>query len=360
MGAIVTTLKPWYNCCHYVKNFRNILVPIHAHFLCRRRHIMGQDPAIILSKQDIERLINAHDGDMALLYLHSRLHGADAEMAARDLCMTSRAVSEAEEKLLRLGISLDGNSSREITTSSGKKTEKLLPAEERPDYSSDDIANCAEEDDAFQSVINEAQRIMGKNLSSNDLKILFGFYDYLGLPAEVIMVLINYCVQRTEAKSNEGRRPTFRTIEKEAYYWANNDIVTLDAAEAYIVRQKERSSMRMQAAKELDIEGRKLTESEIKWLDKWLDMAFDLDVLREAFDRTMTNTGKMAWKYMDAILTNWHDKGIHTKADIAAKEPATPKRTSRKASSADVSATAMNENVDKLLKMVRKKGENKS
>lgn len=324
---------------------------------------MGQEPVIALSKQDIERLINAHDGDMALLYLHSRLYGADAEQAARDLCMTSRAVSEAEEKLLRLGLSLDGVSSVKNPTVvvESKQKEKLLPADERPDYSPDDIANCAEEDDAFQSVIDEAQRIMGKNLSSNDLKILFGFYDYLGLPAEVIMVLINYCVQRTEEKSGEGRRPVFRTIEKEAYYWANNGITTLDDAEAYILRQKERGSKRMQAAKELDIEGRKLTETETKWLDKWLDMEFDMDVLREAFDRTVTNTGKMAWKYMDTILTNWHDKGIHTKADIDERDRPTPKRTTRKAASADVSATAMNENVDKLLKMVRKKKEgNKS
>lgn len=323
---------------------------------------MGNEPAITLSKKDIEQLIAAHDGDMALLYLHSRLYGGDREQAARDLCMTARAVSEAEEKLLRMGISLDGEVSSPETTvkPSRSSSEKILPSDEFPDYTSDDIATCSEQDEAFHSVIEEAQRILGKQLSSNDLKILFGFYDHLGLPAEVIMLLINYVVQSYEEKNGEGRRPVFRTIQKEAYRWANMGIITLDEADAYISHQRERGTERMKAAELLEIRGRKLTESETKWLDSWLDMGFELDVFREAYDRTVTNTGKMAWKYMDTIMTNWHSKGIHTVADINEKDRPASKKKSPKAASADISATAMNENIEKLMNMVREKEGDKS
>ena len=54
------------------------------------------DPNIILSEQDIEKLIAAHDGDMALVYLYCRCRGVSGEDAARDLCMTAAAVEAAQ------------------------------------------------------------------------------------------------------------------------------------------------------------------------------------------------------------------------------------------------------------------------
>ena len=176
------------------------------------------DSNIILSKQDIEKLIAAHDGDMALVYLYCRCRGVSGEDAARDLCMTAAAVEAAEEKLLRLGLTLDRAGTSAASPASPvkpapKKGRVILePAEERPSYSSDDITKRAAEDEAFQTVIYEAQQVMGRMLNSNDMKILFGIYDYLGLPAEVIMVLMNYCVQRYEDLKGKGRKPTFRYI----------------------------------------------------------------------------------------------------------------------------------------------------
>ena len=80
------------------------------------------DPNIILSKQDIEKLIAAHDGDMALVYLYCRCRGVSGEDAARDLCMTAAAVEAAEEKLLRLGLTLDRAGTSAISRKTG--TEK--------------------------------------------------------------------------------------------------------------------------------------------------------------------------------------------------------------------------------------------
>lgn len=281
------------------------------------------DPNIVLSKQDIEKLIAAHDGDMALLYLYSRCRGVSGEDAARDLCMTAAAVEAAEEKLLRLGLALDraGTAAASPAEPAPKKGRVILePAEERPSYSSDDIAKRAEEDEAFQTVIYEAQQVMGRMLNSNDMKILFGMYDYLGLPAEVIMVLMNYCVQRYEERKGEGRRPTFRYIEKEASRWVKDGITSLDEADAYIARKKELDSRLRQAAEVLDIRDRDLTETETNYLRTWMDMGFGPEMLREAFDRTMTNTGKRAWGYMNSILESWHDKGIFSLKDIREKD----------------------------------------
>ena len=290
------------------------------------------DPNIVLSKQDIEKLIAAHDGDMALLYLYSRCRGVSGEDAARDLCMTAAAVEAAEEKLLRLGLTLDRAGTAAVASPAAPEPKKgrviLEPAEERPSYSSDDIAKRAEEDEAFQTVIYEAQQVMGRMLNSNDMKILFGMYDYLGLPAEVIMVLMNYCVQRYEDRKGEGRKPTFRYIEKEASRWVKDGITSLDEADSYIVRKKELDGQLRRAAEVLDIRDRDLTDTETNYIRSWLEMGFDMEMLREAFDRTVTNTGKRAWSYMNTIMESWRDKGIFSPKDIQEKDrPAASRKT---------------------------------
>lgn len=292
------------------------------------------DPNIILSEQDIEKLIAAHDGDMALVYLYCRCRGVSGEDAARDLCMTAAAVEAAEEKLLRLGLTLDRAGTSAASPASPvkpapKKGRVILePAEERPSYSSDDITKRAAEDEAFQTVIYEAQQVMGRMLNSNDMKILFGIYDYLGLPAEVIMVLMNYCVQRYEDLKGEGRKPTFRYIEKEASRWVKDGITSLDEADSYIVRKKELDGQLRRAAEVLDIRDRDLTDTETNYIRSWLEMGFDMEMLREAFDRTVTNTGKRAWSYMNTIMESWRDKGIFSPKDIQEKDrPAASRKT---------------------------------
>ena len=60
-----------------------------------------------ISAEAAERLIAAHDGDVALLYLYIRRYGADTEGAARALCRTLGEMEAAHEKLGRMEL-LDG------------------------------------------------------------------------------------------------------------------------------------------------------------------------------------------------------------------------------------------------------------
>ena len=51
-----------------------------------------------ISDADADRLLAAHDGDMALLFLYRLRTGiSDKEQTARDLCRTVREVEEAAE-----------------------------------------------------------------------------------------------------------------------------------------------------------------------------------------------------------------------------------------------------------------------
>lgn len=262
---------------------------------------------------DADRLIAAHDGDVALLYIWLCRNGAfDADRAARELCRTLAEIRSAYEKLQRI---------------TGDKAQPRFvpePAQEIPEYSSEDILVRSKEDAGFGVVLSEAGRILGRTLSRPDMNILFGIYDYLALPTEVILLLLNYCVEAYREKYGSERRPSMHAVEREAYAWVNREIITIDSAEEYIRSAKERRAEINTARAALGIRGRELTATEKKYISSWLEMGFKTDALAIAYDRTVTNTGSLKWSYMNKIMQSWHEKGLHSAKEIEEKDSRTP------------------------------------
>ena len=122
--------------------------------------------------------------------------------------------------------------------------------------------------------------------------MLFGIYDYLALPAEVILELLNYCAETAREKS-PGKRPSPRSVEQEAYRWANREILTLEQAEEYIRRQKSLREASNRVKEALGIRGRELTPTETKYITSWLGMGFEQEAILIAYDRTVTSTGSL-------------------------------------------------------------------
>lgn len=263
-----------------------------------------------------DKLIAAHDGDTALLWLWLCRSGVyNGDRAAEELCRTLGEMDRAYEKLCRMGL---------YPITPDRKETPSYPAEELPQYTVNDVLRRSSEDGSFKAVLQEAERVLGRSLSSPDMKILFGIYDYLALPTEVIFVLLNYCTELYRQKYGPGRLPSMRSIEKEAYSWANNEILTLEQAEEFIEESRSRRSRAEEIKAALGIRGRELTPTERKYVFSWLDMGFSADALSVAYDRTVTNTGSLKWNYMNKIVSSWHQKGIHTVQEIEEKDRRTP------------------------------------
>lgn len=263
-----------------------------------------------------DKLIAAHDGDTALLWLWLCRSGVyNGDRAAEELCRTLGEMDRAYEKLCRMGL---------YPITPDRKETPSYPAEELPQYTVSDVLRRSSEDGSFKAVLQEAERVLGRSLSSPDMKILFGIYDYLALPTEVIFVLLNYCTELYRQKYGPGRLPSMRSIEKEAYSWANNEILTLEQAEEFIEESRSRRSRAEEIKAALGIRGRELTPTERKYVFSWLDMGFSVDALSVAYDRTVTNTGSLKWNYMNKIVSSWHQKGIHTVQEIEEKDRRTP------------------------------------
>ena len=161
----------------------------------------------------------------------------------------------------------------------------------------------------------------------------------MGLPADVISVLVCYCKERARAKGNL-RNPSLRSIEKEAYFWAEQGIDTMEEAAAFIQNQNVRRSQLGQLMELLQIRGRNLTPGEEKYARSWLDMGFDKAVLQLAYERTCLNTGGLSWAYMNKILTRWQAAGLFTLEQVknGDKKPTQPKGASGQLGQAEMDA----------------------
>ena len=259
--------------------------------------------AITLPQQDARKLLGAANADAALLYLYIAA-GNDPGKAGEDLRLPDSRLNCAGAILRQLGL-----------------WPEVLPtkilAGERPNYSENDVLDAMERDMDFRSLYGEVQRLLGRNLNTEELKILLGFVRYLGLPGDVISLLVCYCKERAR-KRGSLRNPSLRTIEKEAYQWAEQGIDTLEAASAYIQTQNQRESQMTSLMSLLQIRGRNLTAAEERYAGAWLTMGFDADAIREAYERTCLNTGGLNWAYMNKILTRWQQAGFHTLEQVRA------------------------------------------
>lgn len=258
-------------------------------------------PYLHIDAAPLRKLLAAKNGDAALLYLY--IHsGNDPKAACAQLGLTSTRFSCAEATLRQLGLWLEEQHST------------IAPGE-RPQYSEQDVLQAMDTEDSFRLLRGEVQRLLGRNLNTEDLKILLGFLHYLGLPSDVISVLVSFCKDRARSRG-KIHAPSLRTIEKEAYHWAEQGIDTLEAAAAYILTQNNRNSQIHQLMDVLQIRGRSLTAAEERFANAWLEMDFPKEVIALAYERTCLNTGGLNWNYMNKILTRWQEAGFKTTEDI--------------------------------------------
>lgn len=250
-----------------------------------------------IPRDHTHKLLLAASGDAALLYLYLQ-SGNDPADAGKALQMNDAHLQCALATLRQAGLWTD-------------KPEKVFLIGERPSYSHSDVLDAMDNDKDFRSLYSEVQRALGKTLTTEEIKILLGFVRYLGLSGDVISLLINYCKERARQKGH-SRNPSLRTIEKEAYQWAEQGIDTMEEAIAYIQRQNARQSRLGQLMNVLQIRGRNLTAGEERYAQQWLDWGFEPDAIAMAYERTCLNTGGLSWAYMNKILTRWQAAGLLT------------------------------------------------
>ena len=279
--------------------------------------------SVNIDRESVRKLLSAASADGALLYIYLQ-SGNDAAGAESALHMSQTRISCALATLRQLGLY------------SEEKAAHIL-AGERPSYSERDVVEAESSDASFRSRCGEVQRLLRRNLNTEELKILLGFIRYRGLGPDVISVLVCYCKDRARQRGSL-RNPSLRTIEKEAYFWAEQGIDTLEEAAAYIQSQNQKNSRLAHLMQLLQIRGRSLTRAEEQLAAGWLEMGFDDAAISMAYERTCLNTGGLNWRYMNKILSSWHAAGYRTAEQVRAGDTKAAAKTGRRQLDADEQA----------------------
>lgn len=181
---------------------------------------------------------------------------------------------------------------------------KPVLLEQRPTYTPEEIAVYLAKSTKTKELFSSAQTHLNKMLTYQDMSTLFSFHDWLGLPMDVIEILLAYCGQRNHN--------TFSYIEKVAIDWAENGINTPQKALERITLYTSKFPKILKAFGEKDI-NRNPVPTERTFIKKWFtEYEMPLELVEYACEKTILNTGKISFSYADKIITSWHQKKVKT------------------------------------------------
>ena len=119
---------------------------------------------VTISQADVKKLLSAASPDGALLYLYLS-SGNGLETAEKELNMNPSRLNCAVAILRQLGLLPQERSA-------------VIAPGERPAYSDEDVYKMMDYDPSFKGLYEEVQRLLGRALNTEELKILLGFVRY--------------------------------------------------------------------------------------------------------------------------------------------------------------------------------------
>lgn len=292
---------------------------------------LTQEENITLGAGAVRRLIEGGSGDAALLYLCLARYGSSEPTQLRaELRWSEAQFAAAERALCSMGLicapageqqAPAAEPARSAASGADARTSRETPPAPEtalPEYSREDVMGKLESDASFATLLREVERKLGR-LSDPSVRKLLGLYDYLGLPADVIFLLVNYCAERKAQQFGAGRLPTMREIEREGYAWARQELFSTAAADAYLKRERKKRRAFPEYMAALQLGDRAPAPAEERYLGAWSEMGFPPETVAIAYDKTVLRCREFKWPYCNGILKRWHEKGLHTPAEVSAE-----------------------------------------
>lgn len=192
---------------------------------------------------------------------------------------------------------------------------------EKPHYKSEEISVIMGRNSDLKQVVRHAEDIFGKTLSINETGILLSFYDWLGLPAEVILMLLEHCASL--------QKTSMRYAEKVAITWSEEGIDTIEKAKGHLKNSEKRDRVCRKYKRLLGITGRSLSDTEYAHILQWTEnMQMGQELIKAAYERAVLATGAASFPYINAILQSWYKQDIKTVEELEkdSAPPAKPKK----------------------------------
>ncbi len=156
------------------------------------------------------------------------------------------------------------------------------------------------------------QELFGaRQLSPQDYLKIYDYTDTFGLPRDVVLALVEYCVLL------KGRRVSVSYMDKVSQSWAEEGVDTPEKAAEKLNAHKAAASGVLRVLSQLGMTNRGPTQDEyalfLKWTQEW---GFTLDAVLTACAHT-TSAREPSMKYLDRILERLKDQNRLTSRTIS-------------------------------------------
>lgn len=189
----------------------------------------------------------------------------------------------------------------EVKADTETKDELILPTYEQ-------VVTRMNEDKAIKELMNHAQVMLGRGFGYDTQAKLLQMIDGYGLPIEVILRLLQYCVDIGKTSN--------AFIFGVAKSWYKSEIMTLEQADEYINTHSKAQSIYTDFKMLTGLAAPKATSKQEEYFVKWDSLKMSVDMMVLAYEITVEKTGKISFAYMDKIISSWHENGCKTPEDV--------------------------------------------
>ena len=162
------------------------------------------------------------------------------------------------------------------------------------------------------ALLEECAKLLHKpTLNDVEVKIITGLYSQYSLSEEYILTLLSDITARST-------KPTIKKLELEAIRRLEDGIDTTEALTEFFHHRDNMTKADRVVRYALSL-SRSLSPSEKKLAERWVcEFCYGEDMILLAYDFATASTTTPTLKYLDPILTEWHENGVST--PVAAKE----------------------------------------
>ena len=185
--------------------------------------------------------------------------------------------------------------------------QSLKTSSDRFHITPSEIANRIQNNPSIQELFQSAEQYASRLLNPTEQKLLIWMNEYLGMPPEMISVLLTFCAHIGEFNASY--------IEKIAIIWKTDGINTPELAIEDIERRTNFRAYTGQIRSMFEMH-RKPTEYQQSFIDNWQRNGYSLELVRLAYEKTRNQADdKLSFPYINKILVSWAEKGIRTVAE---------------------------------------------
>ncbi len=162
----------------------------------------------------------------------------------------------------------------------------------------------------YHELVSKLQEVLGtRNLSGTDLKKIYDWIEVFGFDEDASVEIVRHCIEI------KGARVHINYMDSVAKRLAADGILTLDSVRENFKRQTELSGGAAAILKRWNL-SRRPTEDEVALYDKWVrEWGFTEEAISLALS-DMVAVDRPNFKYLDAILSSYHEKGSVSADDM--------------------------------------------